>query len=92
MLCLPRLQWPDDCAASRSKRIVRWGLSRASGWDDAAERWNAPSPSLAADLCHTLRDARYLVAIGRLERVRWYRSVWAFQLGGVQVGALRKSS
>jgi error-prone DNA polymerase len=41
-------------------------------------------PALAADLRHTLRDARYLVAVGRLERVRWYRSLWAFQLTGVQ--------
>jgi len=33
----------------------------------------------------TLRDARYLVAVGRLERVRWYHSLWAFQLTGVTV-------
>ena len=32
-----------------------------------------------------LRDARYLVAVGRLERARWYRSLWAFQLVGVTV-------
>jgi hypothetical protein len=41
------------------------------------------APGLAADLRAILRDARYLVAIGRLERVRWYRSVWAFELLGV---------
>jgi hypothetical protein len=41
------------------------------------------APALAADLRGILRDARYLVAIGRLERVRWYRSLWAFQLVGV---------
>lgn len=40
-------------------------------------------PALAAELRHILRDARYLVAIVRLERVRWYRSLWAFQLMGV---------
>ena len=40
-------------------------------------------PALAADLRPILRNARYLVAVGRLERVRWYRSVWAFQLVGV---------
>ncbi len=43
----------------------------------------AMPPALAADLRGTLRDARYLVAVGRLERVRWYRSLWAFQLIGV---------
>jgi error-prone DNA polymerase len=43
----------------------------------------AMSPALAADLRATLRDAHYLVAIGRLERVRWYRSLWAFQLIGM---------
>jgi len=41
----------------------------------------------AADLRSTLRDARYLVAVTRLERVRWYRSVWAFTLTGVTVRA-----
>jgi hypothetical protein len=30
-----------------------------------------------------LRSSSYLVAVGRLERVRWYRSLWAFQLIGV---------
>jgi hypothetical protein len=35
-----------------------------------------------------LRDAHYLIAIyliavGRLERIRWYRSLWAFQLFGM---------
>lgn len=43
----------------------------------------AMAPALAADLRTTLRDARYLVAVGRLERVRWYRSLWAFQLMGM---------
>jgi hypothetical protein len=38
------------------------------------------APGLAADLRGILRDAHYLVAVGRLERVRWYRSLWAFQL------------
>jgi len=42
-------------------------------------------PALAAELRHTLRDARYLVVVGWLERVRWYRSLWAFQLVGVTV-------
>jgi hypothetical protein len=37
-------------------------------------------PVLAADLRSVLRDARYLVAVGRLERIRWYRSLWAFTL------------
>jgi hypothetical protein len=41
------------------------------------------APGLAADLRRILRDARYLVAVGRLERVRWYRSLWAFQFIGV---------
>jgi hypothetical protein len=43
------------------------------------------APGLAADLRGILRDARYLVAVGRLERVRWYRSLWAFELIGVTV-------
>jgi hypothetical protein len=43
----------------------------------------AMAPGLAADLRRILRDARYLVAVGRLERVRWYRSLWAFQFIGV---------
>jgi hypothetical protein len=44
----------------------------------------AMAHTIAANLRTTLRDARYLVAIGRLERVRWYRSLWAFELIGVQ--------
>ena len=40
-------------------------------------------PALAADLRRTLRDARYLIAVGRLERVRWYRTCWAVELMGV---------
>jgi error-prone DNA polymerase len=40
-------------------------------------------PALAADLRRILRDAHYLVAVGRLERVRWYRSLWAWELVGV---------
>ncbi len=43
----------------------------------------AMAPTLAAELRRTLRDAHYLIAIGRLERVRWYRSLWAFELFGV---------
>lgn len=43
----------------------------------------AMASTLAADLRKILRDARYLVAVGRLERVRWYRSMWAFELLGV---------
>jgi error-prone DNA polymerase len=45
----------------------------------------AMAPGLAADLRGILRDAHYLVAVGRLERVRWYRSLWAFQLMGVTI-------
>lgn len=41
--------------------------------------------ALPADLRRTLRDARYRIAVGRLERVRWYRSLWAFELMGVAV-------
>jgi error-prone DNA polymerase len=40
-------------------------------------------PRLAAELRRIVRDARYLIAIGRLERVRWYRSLWCFELVGV---------
>jgi len=40
----------------------------------------AMAPRLAVDLRGILRDARYLVAVGRLEHVRWYRSLRAFQL------------
>jgi len=43
----------------------------------------AMAPGLADDLRTTLRDARYLVAVGRMERARWYRSLWAFQFTGV---------
>jgi hypothetical protein len=39
-----------------------------------------PSPPTSRGI---LRDARYLVAVGRLERARWYHSLWAFQLTGV---------
>jgi len=48
----------------------------------------AMAPGLAADLRGILRDARYLVAVGRLERVRWYRSLWAFQITGVSGNAV----
>lgn len=40
----------------------------------------AMAPTLAAELRRILRDARYLIAVGRLERVRWYRSLWAISL------------
>jgi len=39
-----------------------------------------------------LRDARYLVAVGRLERARWYRSLWAFQLVGVAGNAAAQTA
>ncbi len=52
----------------------------------------AMTPGLAADLRATLRDAHYLVAVGRLERVRWYRSLWAFQLTGVTAKAVAHSA
>ena len=42
----------------------------------------AMPPALAADPRGILRDARYRIAVGRLERVRWYRSLWAFELDG----------
>jgi DNA polymerase III alpha subunit len=51
----------------------------------------AMPPALAADLRRTLRDARYLVAVGRLERVRWYRSLWAFELVGVSAESSRRA-
>lgn len=41
------------------------------------------APALAANLRATLRDARYLIAIGRLERIRWHRSLWALELIGI---------
>ncbi|MGE5333071.1 MAG: hypothetical protein ACM3N4_00090 [Nitrososphaerota archaeon] len=44
----------------------------------------AMAPTLAANLRGILRDTRYLVAVGRLERVRWYRSLWALELIAVQ--------
>jgi hypothetical protein len=34
--------------------------------------------ALVADLRRILRDVCYLVAVGYLKRVRWYRSLWAF--------------
>jgi error-prone DNA polymerase len=43
----------------------------------------AMAPRLAGELRRILRDARYVIAVGRLERVRWYRSLWAFELLGV---------
>jgi len=46
----------------------------------------AMAPALAAELRRILRDAHYLIAVGRLERVRWYRSLWAFELNGVTGG------
>lgn len=52
----------------------------------------AMAPTLAAKLCRILRDARYLVAVGRLESVRWYRSVWAFELVGVKDDATTLSA
>lgn len=48
----------------------------------------AMAPGLAAHLRSILRDARYLVAIGRLERVRWYRSLWASELMGMSGSAV----
>ena len=44
----------------------------------------AMAPKLAAELRRTLRDAGCLIAVGRLERIRWYRSLWAFELIGIK--------
>ena len=41
--------------------------------------------AVADELRRTLHDARYLVAVGRMEHVRWYRSLWAFQLMSMAV-------
>jgi error-prone DNA polymerase len=52
----------------------------------------ALSPRLAAELRRILRDARYLIAVGRLERVRWYRSLWAYELIGVAEDATARGA
>jgi error-prone DNA polymerase len=78
----------------RTVRVAGWPISAqrpptANGvgfvvLEDETGRLPLALPSsLAAELRRILRDAHYLVAIGRLERVRWYRALWAFELTGV---------
>lgn len=47
---------------------------------------------LVAELWGILRDARYLVTVGRLERVRWYQSLWALEIVGVSASAGGRSA
>jgi error-prone DNA polymerase len=81
-------------AEGRLVRVAGWPISaqrpptaKGVGFvvleDETGRLPLALPPTLAAELRSTLRDAQYLIAIGRLERVRWYRSVWAFELMGV---------
>lgn len=92
----PQEACPNTLCLSRVVRIAGWPISaqrpptaHGVGFvvleDETGRLPLAMAPGLAADLRGILRDARYLVAVGRLERVRWYRSLWAFELIGVTV-------
>jgi DNA polymerase III alpha subunit len=52
----------------------------------------AMAPALAADLRTILRDARFLIAVGRLERVRWYWALWAFELTDITGGGATRTA
>ncbi len=78
----------------RTVRVAGWAISaqrprtaHGVGFvvleDETGRLPLAMAPKLAAELRHILRDAHYLIAVGRLERLRWYRSMWAFQLIGI---------
>jgi len=85
----------DNVADGRIVRVAGWVISaqrpptaHGVGFvvleDETGRLPVAMAPTLAADLRGILRDAHYLIAVGRFERVRWYRSLWAFELMGVQ--------
>jgi error-prone DNA polymerase len=80
--------------AGRVVRVAGWPISaqrpptaKGMGFavieDETGRVPVALPPQLAAELQRTIRDARYLVVVGRLERVRWYRSVLAVQVYAV---------
>jgi DNA polymerase III alpha subunit len=80
--------------AGRVVRVAGWPISaqrpptaKGMGFavieDETGRLPVALPPQLAAEMQRTIRDARYLVVVGRLERVRWYRSVLAVQVYGV---------
>lgn len=73
--------------------LDRRGILRIVVLEDETGRLPlAMAPALAAELRHILRDARYLIAIGRLERVRWYCSLWAFELVGMNGNTTTRSA
>lgn len=80
-----------EVAAERVVRVAGWCISAqrpptAHGMgfivieDETGRLPVALPPRLAARMHRVLRDARIVVVTGRVERVRWYRSVFAFDL------------
>ncbi len=80
-----------QAAEGRVVRVAGWAISaqrpptaRGMGFvvleDETGRLPIAMPPQLAAELHRRLRDAREIVITGRVERVRWYRSLLAYDL------------
>jgi error-prone DNA polymerase len=80
-----------QAAEGRVVRVAGWAISaqrpptaRGMGFvvleDETGRLPIAMPPRLAAELHRRLRDAREIVITGRVERVRWYRSLLAYDL------------
>jgi error-prone DNA polymerase len=82
-----------EIPAGRVVRVAGWPISAqrpptAHGMgfvvleDETGRLPVALPPKLAAEMHRVIRDSRVVVVAGRLERVRWYRSVLGFALEG----------
>jgi error-prone DNA polymerase len=80
-----------EAPAGQVVRVAGWAISaqrpptaKGMGFlvleDETGRLPVALPPRLAAEMHRRVRDARVLVAAGRVERVRWYRSLLAFEL------------
>lgn len=79
----------------RMARVAGWTISaqrpptaKGMGFlvleDETGHLPVAVPPKLAAEMYRVVRDARVIIAIGRVESVRWYRSLLAFDLRAVE--------
>ena len=80
-----------DMSDGHIVRVAGWAISaqrpptaKGMGFlvleDETGRLPVAVPPKLAAEMYRVVRSARVIVAIGRVESVRWYRSLLAFEL------------
>lgn len=83
-----------DVPAGRMVRVAGWPISaqrpptaKGMGFlvleDETGRLPVALPPQIAMELHRLIRSARIVAVVGRVERVRWYRSLLAFQICGL---------